>query len=299
MKRLTTLFLAFAMCISLCACSNSTEKTYIPPENIELTYTGVCGYNDVYNDLIHIIENHSGRVIKNIKIATANFDRNGFYIDPGIGSVYLDYSSINLLSDENAILKNYGVEGNVYYIRGVIAKVEFMDGEIWESDAIETWLEDMESGIDVNEEKAVIDNMKELADKAEKNDYMTLQITDAFMDNHRWANIDYSVDVFNTMGKAISSFEILVLCFDKNGFPVHIGEPHLASNSTVYEDKSSNITEKEYRTGYFSWPFTFSDSGDVALAKGIISKVSFTNGDVWENQYAPYWELYYGDFRGK
>lgn len=276
---------------------HNAESVYTPPSDVELVYSGVSS-NIVGNFTNHVVKNNSDRTIKNIQVVFAEFDRNGFFLaDSETNRRKKDYPSINLLKDQITILyAGSPISDNAQYVEGAISKIEYMNGDVWESDSLKTWFSEMEKGIDIEMKKSVIEEMREFAGEAEKNDYISLRFLGCSPKN-RYTEVSFSTDVFNTNGKVIQSFEITALCFDKNGFPLNVADGcYLANNTIVYEQKGINISSSGNGEGVFSIAH---DTESISSVKGIISKISFSNGDVWENPYEPYWELYYGDVIGK
>lgn len=171
-----------------------------------------------------------------------------------------------------------------------------MDGSTWESDSVEAWKENIKQDFDILEWKNKIENMQELAEKAiSDNKHMSISIQGSSRDSFVHANVN--INVGNIGNRAITSFTILVLCSDSNGFPVNTGHGDLATNSCSYIMEGSSAKSNAHGTGSFE--FYISQAADIQSLEGIVSEIEFSDGTVWENPYAPYWELYYGDVVGK
>lgn len=300
MKRLISMLLAVAMFSTLCACNNDGERTvsntYCPPEDAGLTFLGISdnGYG-----VISVIENKGDQAIKNVTIELACFDRNGYWTeyDSLCDFISLDYDTINLLPGENKILNgSYGLSDNHRYVDGAISYIEYMDGSVWESETIEAWEEKCKGGFDIEKWRANIEGMKELADKAiSDNKHMSISIKGSKRDSFVHANLNMNIG--NIGSRAITSFTILMLCFDSNGFPVNTGHGNLASNSCCYIIEGQSAKSNEHGTASFE--FYISQDAGIQSLEGIVSEIEFSDGTIWTNPYAPYWELYYGDVVGK
>lgn len=302
MKRFISMLLICAMCSTLCACSNSagdaSSKAYTPPDNVELVYIGPRGYKG--GGIAPIIKNNSEKVIKNLTIKVLPFDRNGYPIGDTIdGVASCEYKSVNLLSGEQKILEVLpvlvGVPYECQYIEGAISYIEYMDGSIWESNSIEAWAKDNKTSFDIEAWKAKIENMKEHADKAiSENNYMTIATQCTMKNGHVY--VTFSSDIKDIGNQAITAFTILMLCYDENGFPVETECGTLARNSYSFPLSGNSGKSNAHGTGNLDF-YLFGK--DVKAMKSIISEIEFSDGTVWENPFAPYWELYYGDVVGK
>lgn len=278
---------------------NGNSK-YVPPDNIDLAYIGVGAYysgnTGNAGGCVPVIQNDSNKVIKNITIKYAEFDRNGYFCGESVSTA--TYSAINLLPGESKNLyecESYGINAGTIYIEGIISNIEFMDGSVWESDAVERWSQQMEQGLDLSNRESPILNMKQLADKAITNDFMTISL-DCFSEDYGdYTKVSFNADVKDIGELAITSFTFTMLCYDSRGLPVNTKQGILSANSISYTFSESNIYSLAHGEGIFS----FGLDEEIKSVTPLISEISFSNGDVWKNQYAPYWELYYGDVIGK
>lgn len=294
MKRGLLLSTLTLVILLLCSCSNgSTVKAYTPPEDIEITYSGLLVYyNNRFKTVAHLVENNSDKVIKNISVEVAEFDKNGYFLE----SHSISYDSINLVSNENKILSLYGAKNeNTVYLESAISALDFMDGSSWEAESIQSWLGELKNGIDIAQKKSEFQSMKAWADTAESNDYMSISVSYADHDNIS-TSLDFSAKIKDIGNNAIESFELIILCYDNNGYPIKLDEPNFALNSTHCEVNGNHGMSGGKGTGQFK---ILTQNQFASQVKSVLSKIEFANGEIWINRYAPYWELYHGDVFGK
>lgn len=282
-------------------CSSGGGGTYTEPTEVELRYVGLL--NGSIGPFIH---NTGEKTIKDITFVIRAYDKNGTPIDTIAyhSKPYTEclYESINLISGEywNPPPERYSTlhtqnDEAIAYVEGAISAVKFTDGSTWECESIDAWVKQADEDFSVEERKNEISQMKDLADKAFENPYMTVSTVvdgkDGSMD------LAYRITSKDIGDLVIKDFTLKTLFWDKNGYSVDFSYGELAENCV--EDILEDANLKANGRGTINKNIFTGQYSDIKTAMSIVSKIEFRNGDTWTNPYELYWQLYYGEIEGK
>lgn len=102
-------------------------------------------------------------------------------------------------------------------------------------------------------------------------------------------NDQASVSVKNNTQKVIKYFEVGILMYDENGYPLKSGT--LAGDDLLFKGKaeSVNIQPGETFGNSSAWNL-YTDYGTVSEIIACVKRVEYYDGSSWENEYYNYWE---------
>lgn len=290
--------------ISGCGSGNKGSSTYTPPEGVELLYVSPV-HHVIAGGIRPVFHNSGDKAVKNITLAVRAYDRNGLPMDNYHNDAYTEfpYNSINLIPgaysgfDENNthVIKTKTDEKDIVYVEGAISAIEYTDGSVWESDALDAWLKQTDETFSVEGRKAEIAQMEEFANAAKETPYITLS-TKVKKDDP-WRIFEHDVRVKDSGESIIESFTIYNLLFDKNGYPVYVDYygHEIAENCYINELSDINLKPGDFGTATVEGPIHF----EFDSAMSVVAEIEFKNGDTWTNPYLLHWQLYYGEVPGK
>ena len=324
MRRGIAFVLAFSLLVLLCACGsdgNITDEQITVQQENDLDYgtaeSGTEGISDNYeiteiteengnndsqeefienedlkvvtsfvydNDTYVVVENVGEEPILNFSIAYLNFDKNGFVTttdSDGYESGKAD--AVNLMPGEKYIGGWYGATGN--YAKAAIKSVDYSDGTQWTVQAVNLWVDEVSGDFSVEDYKTEIENLAEIGTMAESNDYATLSNVYMYHGNQFSTNSDLYFTVTNTGDRGITQFNIFVLEFDENGFPVSVNPYDTYCTNGHMTGGKINLASgqsKEYSDDLFI-------SGETANVKAAIAYMEFQDGSEWNNPYIYEW----------
>ena len=273
------------------------NKTYTPPDDVEVVAVIA---RDSYNNpmAIPVIYNAGSKTIKDVTIAVAAYDNKGNLMD--VSNTYDErkyfqstYDTINLHPDE--FIELAGIipqirEGR--YFEGIICEVEYIDGSIWETNAVDAWFNQLPKTFDVEKQKEKINSYADFAKAAEEEGYLMLNDI-RLIRSHNINSLEHiiSLKVKDIGNKRIDSFELCLHYYDKDGYPVSIGGFGIATNSQRIFEYGNNATSNQVGTLTLGMGYG-AQTNAIKDAKGIVTKIEFVDGDVWTNPYTAIWELY-------
>lgn len=305
MKRAVSLALAAVMLLSLSACGggekpqHSTELTSsaeISGEKSQQQSTEVRGNTDtkrsfeeskdlkvvaafVYDgDTYAVLENTGEQAILNCRIAYINFDKNGFTTTKDSdGYERGKADTINLIPGQKDIFSWYGATGD--YAVATVSAVDYADGTTWEMSGTDRWAESVKSEFSVEEQKALIEEMKASSALAETNEYASLTDCSIKHGNQFSSSHDLHFSIQNTSDQGIQTLTIFVLEFDENGFPVSVS-PYDTYCSNGHRTGGKVNLAAGQSGDYTSDLFISSTTTQI---KVVISSIEFQDGTEWEN----------------
>ncbi|KGR90180.1 hypothetical protein CD30_13100 [Ureibacillus massiliensis 4400831 = CIP 108448 = CCUG 49529] len=185
-----------------------------------------------------------------------------------------------VLKDADSFAKNQDYEGALKIIKEALIIIP-KDAELTAKDTVYQEAYDKKLATERKQK------MDELKSKQELEVVGTKVVPDYFEINDQ-----ASVIVTNKTQKVIKYFEIGILMYDANGYPLKSGT--LAGDDLLFKGKaeSVNIQPGETFGNNSAWNL-YTDYGTVSEIIACVKKVEYYDGSSWTNEYYDYWEEEY------
>lgn len=252
-------------------------------ENPDLKVVAAFMYD---GNIYAVTENVGSKPILNYSIAYITFDNNGFVTttDPD-GYEHGRDEAANIMPGAKHIAGWFESTGSC--AAAVIRSVDYADGTSWEASQLNQWAEQTRSSFQVEEYKAGIAALKEIAPQAESNEYAVLSGVYMSHGNQFSTSSDLHFTVQNTSEQGITRVTVYVLEFDANGFPVSVSPYDTYCLNGHQTGGTVNLAagqSGDYSSGLFL-------NGSTTQIKAVISTIDFQDGTIWENPYIYEWIL--------
>lgn len=312
MKHIICALSSFVLAVCLCSCADSTRSlpqeilgtedislenvntsasvdsspqnktiSFEPNKNLKIVATFIYD-----NDTYIVVENTGTQAILNYKVAYINYDKNGFITtNDSAGYERGKADTVNLMPGGKDIAAWYGSDGS--YIDAAVVGIDFADGTTWEvtEAQIDIWANESKKTFSLDNQKAVVDVLKETGTLAENNNYVSLANYTIKHGNQFSSNHDFHFSIDNTSNQGITRLNIFVLEYDKNGFPVSVSPWDTYCINGHQTGGTVNLAVGQ--SGSYSDTLFLSPT--TTQIKAIISRIEFQDGTDWTNPYLYEW----------
>lgn len=277
MKKTIAILCALAICFSLAACGGksdskkSSEKESVTEEKRSGLQVVTAFVSD--NDVNVVVENNYAKTVTGFDVAYVGYDNSGKAVQEYHQTDSI--SSVKIANGQRECVSFY--DGYDFaYVDVIITSVTFEDGKTTENRGVDMWSEmALESTFSVDEYKDKLASLGEEAVKTADNDYLKITATFVY-DNY------LNIVAENLSDKTIIDFQITYICYDSNGLVVTKG----------YE--TGNVSAANLVAGAKD-SYRYYEPG-CAYARVIVSSITFSGDEIWENPDAAIWAVTRGDF---
>lgn len=318
MKKILCLLLSLVTLFSLAACESGGtdapegksvkgDKTCSYSEDLIILATYLPGTGYTYKDIIYTLKNNSNDTILDYSIAFLAFDLNGNvtkingaygdkrYAEKKVTMANILPGGVYGLGESMSDAKHYlGSDNTIRYIESVITHIAFKDGDVWDLEDPELWVDETVSNFSVEEHKNQSESLKTDAKKASVNPYVSVSESDLSLSSNpigaRMETYGYTLKCgfINEGEKPIRTVSIIVTGYDAQNNPAELSSSYVTSNSRGFILNCENFTPGE--ENYGEWENAISKNCDNI--KIIVESIEFEDDTVWTNEYALQYMMY-------
>ncbi len=252
-----------------------------PSEDLKVTVAFVYD-----GDTYIVVENTGDQAILNYTVAYINFDKNGFVATrDSDGYEAGRASTANIMPGEKYIAGWYGADG--VYAVATVTGIDYADGTTWEAPSMQVdyWVKETSKNFSVENQSAMIATLKETGVQAEQNEYASLTDISIKHGNQFSSEHDFHFSIKNTSEQGITTLNVYVLEFDKNGFPVSVS-PYDTYCANGHQT-GGKVNLASGKSGSYSDDLFLSST--TTQIKVVISYIEFQDGSEWTNPYLYEW----------